>query len=317
MDIRRITVLGAGTMGHGIAHAAIAAGYETRLFDVAPAALQKAGAAIDAVISKGVELGKVQAADSDAMRRRLATTSSIEEALADAEFVIEAAPERIDLKLALMADIDRLAPAAAIIATNTSALSITEMAGAVRQPSRVAGMHFFNPVHKMKLIEIVQALESSPETLQAIEEVSRRMQKETVLVRESPGFITTRVNASLGNEAFYMLMEGVASARDIDKALKLGLNHPMGPFELVDLVGLDTRLSILEYLHRSLGEKYRPCPLLAQYVGSLPSPTGVSRWTSSSASPSPDVNGSRERENSAAEAPRTPRLVQDALADRR
>ena len=127
-------------------------------------------------------------------------------------------------------------------------------------------MHFFNPVHKMKLVEIIRALESSPETLSAVEAVARQMGKETVVVRESPGFITTRVNASIGNEAFYMLMEGVASARDIDKALKLGLNHPMGPFELVDLVGLDTRLSILEYLHRSLGEKYRPCPLLAQYV---------------------------------------------------
>ena len=127
-------------------------------------------------------------------------------------------------------------------------------------------MHFFNPVQKMKLIEIVRALESSEATLEAIEMVARRMGKETVLVREAPGFITTRVNATIGNEAFFMLMEGVASARDIDKALKLGLNHPMGPFELVDLVGLDTRLSILEYLHKSMGEKYRPCPLLAQYV---------------------------------------------------
>jgi 3-hydroxybutyryl-CoA dehydrogenase len=127
-------------------------------------------------------------------------------------------------------------------------------------------MHFFNPVHKMKLIEIVRALESSERALETIETVARQMGKETVLVREAPGFITTRVNASIGNEAFYMLMEGVASARDIDKALKLGLNHPMGPFELVDLVGLDTRLSILEYLHRSMGEKYRPCPLLSQYV---------------------------------------------------
>ncbi len=180
--------------------------------------------------------------------------------------MIEAAPERIDLKLELFADIDRHAPASAVVTTNTSALSITEMAGSLANPSRVAGMHFFNPVHKMKLIEIVRALESSPETLDAVEHVARQMGKETVLVRESPGFITTRVNASIGNEAFYMLMEGVASARDIDKALKLGLNHPMGPFELVDLVGLDTRLSILEYLHRSLGEKYRPCPLLAQYV---------------------------------------------------
>ena len=266
MTIRRIAVLGAGTMGHGIAHAAIAAGYETRLFDVSEAALDKGRAAIQAVISKSVELGKVSSGDADAILGRLSTTATLADALDDADFVIEAAPERIDLKLALMADIDRLAPAAAVIATNTSALSITEIAGSIKEPSRVAGMHFFNPVHKMKLIEIVQALESSPGTLQAIEEVARRMGKETVLVRESPGFITTRVNASIGNEAFYMLMEGVASARDIDKALKLGLNHPMGPFELVDLVGLDTRLSILEYLHRTMGEKYRPCPLLAQYV---------------------------------------------------
>jgi 3-hydroxybutyryl-CoA dehydrogenase len=178
----------------------------------------------------------------------------------------EAAPERKDLKLSLFADIERHAPDAAVIATNTSALSITEMAGLLSRPARVAGMHFFNPVHKMKLVEIVRALESSPGTLDAVDHVAKRMGKETVLVREAPGFITTRVNASIGNEAFYMLMEGVASARDIDKALKLGLNHPMGPFELVDLVGLDTRLSILEYLHKSMGEKYRPCPLLVQYV---------------------------------------------------
>ena len=188
------------------------------------------------------------------------------QALADADFVIEAAPERIDIKIQVFADIERLAPAHAVVASNTSALSLTEMAATLANPSRVAGMHFFNPVHKMKLIEVVQALETSPATLEAVQEVAARMGKETVLVRESPGFITTRVNASIGNEAFYMLMEGVASARDIDKALKLGLNHPMGPFELVDLVGLDTRLSILEYLHRSMGEKYRPCPLLVQYV---------------------------------------------------
>ena len=264
--IRRIAVLGAGTMGHGIAHAAIAGGFQTRMYDVADAAVRKGEAAIEGVIAKGLELGKVSAADADAMRARLTTTTNLADALADAEFVIEAAPERIDLKLSLMQQIDKLAPAHAIIATNTSALSITEMAGATGRPSKVAGMHFFNPVHRMKLIEIVRALESSPETLQAIEDVSKQMGKETVLVRESPGFITSRVNVTIGNEAFFMLMEGVASARDIDKALKLGLNHPMGPFELVDLVGLDTRLSILEYLHKSLGEKYRPCPLLAQYV---------------------------------------------------
>jgi 3-hydroxybutyryl-CoA dehydrogenase len=253
-------------MGHGIAHAAIAGSYTTRLYDVSDEAVGKGRAAIEQIVTKGVELGKVTTADADAMLRRLSTTTSLAEALHDADLVIEAAPEKIDLKLALFAEIEAQAPASAIIGSNTSALSITELAGSLKNPSRVAGMHFFNPVHKMKLVEIVQALESAPATLEAIEEVSRRMGKETVLVRESPGFITTRVNASIGNEAFYMLMEGVASARDIDKALKLGLNHPMGPFELVDLVGLDTRLSILEYLHRSLGEKYRPCPLLAQYV---------------------------------------------------
>jgi 3-hydroxybutyryl-CoA dehydrogenase len=266
MPIKQIAVLGAGTMGHGIAYAAIAGGYETRMFDVSEAALQKGSASIEKILGKGVELGKVSSTEADAMRQRLSTTSSIADALHGVDMVIEAAPEKIDVKLGLMADVDRHAPPSAIVATNTSALSITEMAGSMNNPARVAGMHFFNPVHKMKLIEIVRALESAPETLQAIEDVSKQMGKETVLVRESPGFITSRVNVTIGNEAFFMLMEGVASARDIDKALKLGLNHPMGPFELVDLVGLDTRLSILEYLHRSLGEKYRPCPLLAQYV---------------------------------------------------
>ena len=266
MNIGKIAVLGAGTMGHGIAHAAIAGGYATWMYDVSEQAVARGREAIEGILRKGVELGKVPAGDAEVMLRRLTTTAALGEALQDADLVIEAAPERIDLKLALFAQIEQLAPAGAVIASNTSALSLTEMAGSLKNPSRVAGMHFFNPVHRMKLIEIVQALESAPATLDTIEEVARAMGKETVLVRESPGFITTRVNASIGNEAFYMLMEGVASARDIDKALKLGLNHPMGPFELVDLVGLDTRLSILEYLHRSLGEKYRPCPLLAQYV---------------------------------------------------
>jgi 3-hydroxybutyryl-CoA dehydrogenase len=264
--IKSIAVLGAGTMGHGIAHAALSAGYDTRLFDVAQSELDKGRQSIEAIVAKGVELGKVSAADGETILRRLVMTRDLAEALADADLVIEAAPERLDLKLQLFGEIDRLAPRDAVVVSNTSALSITEMAATVANPSRVAGMHFFNPVHKMKLIEMVQALETAPATLQTIQDVAARMGKETVLVRESPGFITTRVNASIGNEAFYMLMEGVASARDIDKALKLGLNHPMGPFELVDLVGLDTRLSILEYLHRSMGEKYRPCPLLAQYV---------------------------------------------------
>ena len=265
-EVRTITVLGAGTMGHGIAHAAASSGFETRLYDVSDAAVSKGRTQIENVFKKSVELGKATPADADVSLARLSVTTDLAVALAGTDFVIEAAPEKIDLKLDLMAAIDRHAPADAVVSTNTSALSITEMAGASKNASRVAGMHFFNPVHRMKLVEIVRALESSPAALETVEAVARRMGKDTVVVRESPGFITSRVNASIGNEAFFMLMEGVASARDIDKALKLGLNHPMGPFELVDLVGLDTRLSILEYLHRSLGEKYRPCPLLAQYV---------------------------------------------------
>jgi 3-hydroxybutyryl-CoA dehydrogenase len=170
------------------------------------------------------------------------------------------------LKLEIFNAFDKLSKPDAILASNTSSLSISEMAAITSRAGRCIGMHFFNPVPKMKLIEIVRALETSDATVAACSEVGRRMGKEVVVVRESPGFITSRINATIGNEAFYMLQEGIASAEDIDKALKLGLNHPMGPFELVDLVGLDMRLRILEYLHRTLGEKYRPCPLLAEYV---------------------------------------------------
>ncbi len=264
--IQRVTVLGAGTMGHGIAHAAISAGYDTVLYDVAPAALDQGRDAIAKILDTGVELGKVAASDAAAAKRRLETTTEFGDAIRRADFIIEAAPEKIDLKLKILSEIERLAPASAVIASNTSSLSLTEMGAALSRPQRLAGMHFFNPVHKMKLVEIVRALESTDDTIAAIDEVARRMGKETVVVRDSAGFITSRVNAMIGNEAFFMLQEGVASARDIDKALKLGLNHPMGPFELVDLVGLDTRLSVLEFLHQSLGDKYRPCPLLVQHV---------------------------------------------------
>ena len=266
MAANKIAVLGAGTMGHGIAHAAVAAGFDTALYDISEAAVGKGKSAIDAVISKSVELGKASDADAASMRARLRTTTSIADAVRDADVVIEAAPEKIDLKLALFKEAEAAAPAHAVFASNTSALSITDMAAVLADPGRLGGMHFFNPVHRMKLIEVVKALDTTPETIAAMQDVAARMGKETVLVKESPGFVTSRINAMIGNEAFYMLQEGVASARDIDKALKLGLNHPMGPFELVDLVGLDTRLSILQYLHRTLGEKFRPCPLLEQHV---------------------------------------------------
>lgn len=264
--IKSLSIIGAGIMGHGIAHAAIMAGYDTYLYDPAEPALARGRSQIEGIIRKGIELGKVSTADGGEALARLHTTMDLAAAVKETDFVIEAAPERIDLKLRLLSEIEQLAPAHAVIASNTSSLSLTEMAAALSAPGRLGGMHFFNPVHKMKLVEIVRALESTPETLQTIEDVARKMGKETVLVRDSAGFVTSRVNAMIGNEAFFMLQEGVASARDIDKALKLGLNHPMGPFELVDLVGLDTRLSVLEFLHKSLGEKYRPCPLLVQHV---------------------------------------------------
>jgi len=266
LSIQNIAVLGAGIMGRGIAHVAAIGGFVTTLQDTSREQLEKAMSEIGANLEKGVALGRVAEQDAIEARRRLRTVTSLDDAARQADLVIEAVPERMDLKVEIFAQLDRVVPAHAILASNTSSLSITEMAAATRRAPQVVGMHFFNPVHRMKLLELVRALETSEKTLAACEEVGRRMGKECVTVRESPGFVTSRINAMIGNEAFYMLQEGVASAADIDKALKLGLNHPMGPFELVDLVGLDTRLSILRFLHRTLGEKFRPCPLIEQYV---------------------------------------------------
>ena len=264
--IERLCVLGAGTMGHGIAYAGLVAGCATSLYDPSADALERARTSIEGALLQSISRGKLPADAAPAVLARLSLHISLEEAAGGAEFVIEAAPEQLALKLDLLARLDAVAPATALVATNTSALSITELATALGDARRLGGMHFFNPVQKMKLVEIVRGLETSGETIAGIDALARAMGKETVVVRESPGFVTSRVNAMIGNEAFYMLQEGVASAPDIDKALRLGLNHPMGPFELVDLVGLDTRLGVLEFLYKSLGEKYRPCPLLVQYV---------------------------------------------------
>jgi 3-hydroxybutyryl-CoA dehydrogenase len=266
VTVKTVAVLGAGIMGRGIAYASALAGYDTRLFDSSREALAKARAEIHAILDKGVGAGKVESAAGAEAKTRLDSVETLEAAARDADLVIEAVPEDMRLKLELFAALDRLAPPHAILASNTSSLSITEMAGATKRAPQVVGMHYFNPVHRMKLLEIVRALETSEATITAADGVGRKMGKECVVVRESPGFVTSRINAMIGNEAFYMLQEGVASARDIDQALKLGLNHPMGPFELVDLVGLDTRLSILRFLHKKLGEKFRPCPLIEQYV---------------------------------------------------
>jgi len=253
-------------MGRGIAQVSATAGFQTRLFDVSAEALSRALAEIQRNLQKGKDLGKVTEAQWQAGREMLETVTDLQETVSTADFIIEAVPEDAGLKAEVFERCDAWAPAHAIFASNTSSLAISEIAIALKDPSRLIGMHFFNPVHIMKLVEIVVTSATSPVACAVTEAVANRMGKETVQVRESPGFVTTRLNALIGNEAFWMLHDGVASARDIDKAVKLGLNHPMGPFELVDLVGLDTRLSILRFLHERLGEKYRPCPLLEDYV---------------------------------------------------
>jgi 3-hydroxybutyryl-CoA dehydrogenase len=252
-------------MGRGIAYAAAVGGFRTILHDVSAEALERALSTIRRDLDDGIARGKLTAAGAAAALERLQLEPELA-AAAEADFVIEAVPEEIGLKLRTFEQLDQRCGAEVVLATNTSGLSITEIAAATKRPGRVVGMHFFNPVPKMKLVEIVKALDTSADTIGVAAEVARRMGKETVVVKDSAGFITSRINAMIGNEAFLMLQEGVASAEDIDKAVKLGLNHPMGPFELVDVVGLDTRLAVLQFLHRSLGEKYRPAPLLVQHV---------------------------------------------------
>lgn len=264
--ISHIAVLGAGTMGRGIAHISALAGYTTNLYDVDEAQLGAAERSIHRNLDKGVEIGKLEAAAAAGAKERLALENDLAAAVADADLVIEAAPESMALKVELFRAVSSHCSASALFASNTSALSVTEMAAASGRPERFGGTHFFNPVHLMKLLELVRGLETSDETVATLAEVGHRMGKEVVIVRDVPGFATSRINALIGNEAFRMLEQGVASAADIDKAVKLGLNHPMGPFEMGDLVGLDVRLSILEHLHATLGETFRPSNLMRQYV---------------------------------------------------
>ena len=266
MDVKTIGVIGAGTMGRGIAYAAALGGYRTILEDVMPESLVNGTAWIKKALEEGVTRGKVTAEDSAAALRRIEVVSTVQAACRESDFLIEAVPEEMELKLELYTLFDKFARPNAVMASNTSSLSIAEMAEMTYRPELCVGMHFFNPVPKMRLIEIVRAPKTCDETIAACREVGARMGKEVVVVKESPGFITSRVNALIGNEAFAMLEAGVASPEDIDKAVKLGLNHPMGPFEMVDLVGLDVLLRILEYLHSTLGEKYRPNELLKKLV---------------------------------------------------
>jgi 3-hydroxybutyryl-CoA dehydrogenase len=275
-DVRRIAVLGAGTMGHGIAQTAAAAGYSVTLRDIDEEMVAKGLSAVESNLSKGVERGKVTTEERARALSNIKTTTRLEETAA-ADLFIEAVPERLELKRETLRAVERLATTDFIFATNTSSLSIGEIAAGSRRPARVVGLHFFNPVHIMRLVEIVVGRETSDETVEAVRSVAVRMKKEPIVVRDVPGFASSRLGVALGLEAMRMFEEGVAGAKDIDTAMELGYNHPMGPLRLTDLVGLDVRLHIAEYLHAKLGsERFRPPEILRRMVaeGKLGRKTG-------------------------------------------
>lgn len=265
-DIQTAAVLGAGTMGHGIAQVLAQCGIETRLFDVAEAAVENGLSKLRANLDKGVARGKVSEADRDATNSRLSGTTDMGVALEGVQLVVEAVPERMDLKASIFKDLGERLGADVLLATNTSSLPITEIAAAAAHPERVVGMHFFNPVHIMKLVEVVRAGSSSEEAVTCAMDLARRMGKEPIDVRDAPGFASSRLGIAIGMEAIRMVEEGVGSAADIDKAMTLGYGFPMGPLRLTDLVGLDVRLSIAEYLSGALGERFTPPQLLKDKV---------------------------------------------------
>ncbi|GAX90159.1 3-hydroxyacyl-CoA dehydrogenase [Effusibacillus lacus] len=266
MEVQTIAVVGSGVMGQGIAYAAAVGGFQVALHDVKQEALERARQAIERDLQEGVKRGKLSQADAEAALGRIRLSDTLAEAARDADLVIEAVLELMDLKVEIFRQLDKICKPHAILATNTSTMSPTEIAAGTGRPDRCVAMHFFNPVPKMKLVEIIRGMDTSDQTVRIVRAAAGQMGKETVEVNEFPGFVPGRISALVGNEAMYMLMEGVASAEDIDKAIRLGLGYPMGPLELADLVGLDSRLRNLEYLHKTLGEKYRPCPLLIKYV---------------------------------------------------
>ena len=278
----RVAVIGAGTMGHGIAYVAAVAGCEVRITDARRAALPQALDRIEALLASGVKRGKLAADDHAAVRKRIRAESQIRAAVTDADVVIEAVVEDLAIKQRLFADVERAAPAGALLASNTSSLSIGEIASALTQPARLVGMHFFNPVHVMKLVEIVTHGPDSRPAAERAAEFARRLGKEPIVVRDSPGFASSRLGVVLGLEAMRMLEQGVASAEDIDKAMELGYNHPMGPLKLTDLVGLDVRLAIAEYLHATLrSPQYEPPKILREKVkkGELGKKSGKGFYT--------------------------------------
>jgi 3-hydroxybutyryl-CoA dehydrogenase len=261
-----IAVLGTGTMGQGIAQLAATAGFETRVYDVDAKRTHAALAAIGAQLDKLVQKGKLDASKRDVATERLKSTTSVGEACAGVNVVIEAVPEDMTLKVALFREVIAAAPKDALLGSNTSSLSITELGAKLGAPERTIGLHFFNPPPVMELIEVVRGLATSQEATERALTLASRLGKTPIVVADAPGFASSRLGVILGAEAIRMLESGVASARDIDRAMELGYRHPMGPLKLTDLVGLDVRLAILEHLHRELGEQFRPPPLLRKMV---------------------------------------------------
>lgn len=282
-DVRILTVIGAGTMGHGIAHVAAQMGASVQLYDAMAGGAAAGKDKVAKNLAKGVELGKVSAADRDSALARIQTFDDLAPACAGADCVVEAIPERLDWKRDLFKDLERLAPSHALLATNTSSLPIAEIAAAIATPGRVVGMHFFNPVHVMKLVEVVRHRDADPAMVALAVGLAERMGKTPITVTDSPGFASSRLGLVIGLEAMRMVEQGVASAADIDTAMKLGYGHPMGPLELTDLVGLDVRLGIAEYLERAIGPAFAPPQTLRDKVaeGKLgkKSGEGYYRWS--------------------------------------
>jgi len=265
-QIRTAAVLGAGTMGHGIAQVLAQCGIEVRLYDIAAGAVEKGLSAVRANLEKGVAKGKVTTADRDAALARITGTTKLEEAIALVQCVVEAVPEKLELKQKLFAELGAALGGDVLLATNTSALPIARIASVTPRAERVVGMHFFNPVHIMSLVEVVTTERSSEAAVATAVGLARRMGKEPIVVKDSPGFASSRLGVLLGLEAIRMLESGVASAEDIDKALTLGYGHPMGPLRLTDLVGLDVRLSIADYLAKEFGERFAAPALMREMV---------------------------------------------------
>jgi 3-hydroxybutyryl-CoA dehydrogenase len=265
-EVRRVAVIGAGTMGNGIAHVFAQHGYDVTMIDVRPEALEKARATIAGNMDRQIRKGSLTEEEKQAALGRIRAATELSSA-SDAELVVEAASENRDLKFQLFREIDTVAPQNAILATNTSSISVTEIAARTKRPEQVIGMHFMNPVPVMQLVELIRGLSTSDETTRITGEIAESLGKTVAEARDYPGFVANRILMPMINEAVFCLMEGVAEAEAIDTVMKLGMNHPLGPLALADLIGLDTCLAIMEVLHSGLGDdKYRPCPLLRQYV---------------------------------------------------